>query len=106
MAACQAISHAAMSLMATSSPLWPPQAPDGHMARAITTLCTCEPASVPQFLHDHHLTHTDLKPENILFVSTDWSTEYCSTTKRTLRRSISASSRNPLNQPLTPPPPG
>jgi len=39
-----------------------------------------------KFLHDHHLTHTDLKPENILFVSTDWSTEYCSTTKRTLRR--------------------
>jgi len=39
-----------------------------------------------KFLHDHHLTHTDLKPENILFVSSDWSTEYCSTTKRTLRR--------------------
>jgi len=39
-----------------------------------------------KFLHDHHLTHTDLKPENILFVSSDWSTEYCSSTKRTLRR--------------------
>ena len=39
-----------------------------------------------QFLHDHHLTHTDLKPENILFVSSDWSTEYCASTKRNLRR--------------------
>jgi len=39
-----------------------------------------------KFLHDHHLTHTDLKPENILFVSCDWSSSYCPTTKRTLRR--------------------
>lgn len=39
-----------------------------------------------KFLHDHHLTHTDLKPENILFVSSDWTSEYCASTKRTLRR--------------------
>jgi CDC-like kinase len=39
-----------------------------------------------KFLHDHHLTHTDLKPENILFVSSEWYSEYCPTTKRTVRR--------------------
>jgi len=39
-----------------------------------------------KFLHEHHLTHTDLKPENILFLSTDWYSEYCPTTKRTIRR--------------------
>jgi len=39
-----------------------------------------------KFLHDNHLTHTDLKPENILFVSTDWYTETCPTSKRSVRR--------------------
>jgi CDC-like kinase len=39
-----------------------------------------------KFLHDNHLTHTDLKPENILFVSSDWYSEYCPLTKRTIRR--------------------
>jgi len=39
-----------------------------------------------KFLHENHLTHTDLKPENILFVSCDWYTELCPTTKRAVRR--------------------
>jgi len=39
-----------------------------------------------KFLHENHLTHTDLKPENILFVSSDWYTEVCPSSKRAIRR--------------------